>query len=133
MQSIPVPTTQTTIALAVAGLTGYLIACRRMRYVRSQAYSARFAGQTREELYQNITLTEAEEVIHAIARYEFPRIYNTSLQFALFRVCPLLLPCACVCVCVVAAADALWLAGAGWLVTVADLRDSVHFGTAQED
>lgn len=109
LQSIPVPTTQTTIALAVAGLTGYLIACRRMRYVRSQAYSARFAGQTREELYQNITLTDAEEVIHAIARYEFPRIYNTSLQFALFRVCSLI-RCACVYVY-----GWLWLMLCGWL------------------
>lgn len=109
LQSIPIPMAQ-TIALTIAGLTGYLVACRRMRYVRSRAYSARYAGQTREELYRNMKLADAEGVVHAMARYEFPRIYTTSLQFALFRVCSSFRVCACACV------GWLWLTLCGWLV-----------------
>ncbi|KAF8544560.1 hypothetical protein BDD12DRAFT_815674 [Trichophaea hybrida] len=79
--------TTTIITAAAVAAAAYLATVRHLRFARVEAFakSHGYAGLSRDELYERVTLRDAEEVIKYLARYEFPKIYKVALQFALFR------------------------------------------------
>jgi hypothetical protein len=80
---------QTTAAVVVSVATAYLLLVRHRRFKRTHAMARKlgYEGLSREEIYKKMTLRDAEIIQRTLSELEFPFIYTTALQFALFRVC----------------------------------------------
>lgn len=63
----------------------YLLFCRALRYRRRDSLLKKYNYPTRESLAK-MTNDEAQVIGKALGQLEFPYIYTTSLQFALFKV-----------------------------------------------
>ncbi len=69
-------------------IVGYLLLVRSLRYRRINALAKDlgYGGLSRDELYKKMSLKDAQMIQSTLAQLEFPKIFTTSLQFALFRV-----------------------------------------------
>lgn len=78
-----------TIAIAsVIGLWG--IICSVFRFKKESAMLQRFGYVDRASMAK-MTNDDAQKILEYIMTYEFPQLYNISLQFAIFKVkslCP---------------------------------------------
>jgi hypothetical protein len=63
----------------------YIILCSLLRFQRRDALRKKFNFPDRQSL-SRMTNVEAQAIITEVAELEFPRIYYTSVQFALFKV-----------------------------------------------
>lgn len=80
---------QHVVYLTLSAVTvGYLTLVRSLRYRRMKQIPKEFGyeGMSEEEIYKNLTLQDAQDINKMVESFEFPFSYNTSLQFALFRV-----------------------------------------------
>lgn len=68
--------------------TSYLLLVRSLRYRRVRQLPKQFGydNLSEAEIYEKITLQDAQDINKVVESFEFPFSYNTSLQFALFRV-----------------------------------------------
>lgn len=73
------------IAIPYLALTKYLRNRRTDKLTKSLGYE----NITAAEAYDKITLSDAQDIMLNMARFEFPRFFEVALQFALFRVVPL--------------------------------------------
>ena len=75
-------------AALAAAATGYLVLVRtqRFRRVRNLERALGYAGLDRAAVYAKMSAADAFRINVDIAQLEFPAMYTTSLQFALFRV-----------------------------------------------
>lgn len=80
-------------------LPAYVLLCARLRFRRRDAMLAKYGFATRESL-ASMTSVQAQEIQRYLMELEFPKIFFSSLQFALFKVsldfypiCFLLLGC----------------------------------------
>ena len=76
--------------LVVLGLYLGLVQILRFQGVNNLTRSLGYVGLSLEQMYEKMTLKDAEEIQRFLAELEFPRVYELALQFALFRVCFLL-------------------------------------------
>jgi hypothetical protein len=78
---------QLPLALAVAA-AAYLTSVRVLRYRRVNTTTKKlgYEGLTSAQIYDKITLTDAQTVQTQLLLLEFPKIMYVSLQFALFKV-----------------------------------------------
>ena len=74
------------LPLALAA-TSYLIVVQRRRFVLARSVSSfGYDHLSRDELYKKLTLSDAETINQNLGQLEFPLMWKTALQFALFRV-----------------------------------------------
>lgn len=73
--------------LVVLGLYLGLVQILRFQGVNNLTRSLGYVGLSLEQMYEKMTLKDAEEIQRFLAELEFPRVYELALQFALFRVC----------------------------------------------
>ncbi|PBP24545.1 hypothetical protein BUE80_DR004567 [Diplocarpon rosae] len=73
-----------TVPLFVASLLAYLVLCSLLRYQRRDAKVKKY-GFTDREAMKKMSNVEAQEIITYLAELEFPKVYYTSIQFALFK------------------------------------------------
>lgn len=71
--------------LFVLALLFYPILCSALRFQRRNAMHKKFHYSDRKS-FSSMTNTDAQQIIKYIAQLEFPKMYTTSLQFALFKV-----------------------------------------------
>jgi len=78
----------TAVVVAVTTVACYLATVRHRRFARVRAFAREhgYEGLSKDELYEKMTLRDAEKVNLYFARYEFPKVYKVALQFALFQV-----------------------------------------------
>lgn len=73
------------LALGSSVLIGYIGLCNALRFRRRDKMKKELGYYTREEM-KNMTTTEAQRVIVNMSEMEFPLVYMTSIEFALFKV-----------------------------------------------
>lgn len=75
------------LPLAFAAAVAYLTTARLLRYKRINTATKKlgYAGLTSEQIYDKITLTDAQYVQNLMVLLEFPKMMYVSLQFALFK------------------------------------------------
>jgi hypothetical protein len=71
--------------LAVSGSVLYVTLCNTLRFRRQNAMHKKFNYTSREAMAK-MTNDEAHEIITYMAELEFPKIFLTSVEFALFKV-----------------------------------------------
>lgn len=71
---------------AVSLGVGYLVLVQALRFQRERSLRRRFAYPDRASL-KNMTVEDAQKIIKELSSLEFPFTNETSLQFALFKVC----------------------------------------------
>jgi len=71
--------------LPVTGFFLYALVCRFLRFRRRDALLKKYHYPTRESL-SKMTNDDAQAIGQILGQLEFPYIYVTSLQFALFKV-----------------------------------------------
>lgn len=89
LDRIQIPSSTSSLGLAaVGGLVSYLALVRGLRYRQREQLAKQFGyhGMSEAEIYEKLTLDHAQEIMKALENREFPFMFNTSLQFALFRV-----------------------------------------------
>jgi hypothetical protein len=64
----------------------YPLVCTVLRFRRVNGMEKRFGYGTRKKMSE-MTNEDAQAILRIMSELEFPRIYKTSLQFALFKVC----------------------------------------------
>jgi len=64
----------------------YIAVCAALRFSRRDAMRKKFNYPDRASL-SRMTNVEAQTIVQYLAELEFPRIYEMSVQFALFKVC----------------------------------------------
>lgn len=81
-----IPYSVSTVVVAAA-FTYHLRQVRKQRFSRINELTRRlgYRGLSREEIYSKITLSDADIINQDFWQLEFPKIYTTALQFALFR------------------------------------------------
>ncbi|KAL7271082.1 hypothetical protein RUND412_006186 [Rhizina undulata] len=74
-------------ASVVGAITSYFLLVRYLRFWRVDELEKKlgYAGVPIEEIYKKMTLEEAQMVQNTMGQLEFPRLFEASLQFALFR------------------------------------------------
>ncbi|KAI9050743.1 hypothetical protein LZ554_004863 [Drepanopeziza brunnea f. sp. 'monogermtubi'] len=72
------------IPYIVIGLLAYTLLCSLLRFQRRDAKLKQYGFTDRRSLAR-MTNTEAQEIIKYMSELEFPKIYYTSIQFALFK------------------------------------------------
>ena len=72
--------------LVALGLYLGLVHFLRFRRVDNLTRSLGFVGLSSEQMYEKMTLENAEEIQISLTQYEFPRMFDVGFQFALFRV-----------------------------------------------
>ncbi|TGZ76528.1 hypothetical protein EX30DRAFT_375394 [Ascodesmis nigricans] len=88
LDRIQIPSSTSSLGLAaVGGLVSYLALVRGLRYRQREQLAKQFGyhGMSEAEIYEKLTLDHAQEIMKALENREFPFMFNTSLQFALFR------------------------------------------------
>lgn len=68
----------------ISALLAYMIACSRFRYQRQHAMHEKFKFSNRQSL-SLMTNDDAQSILTYLAELEFPKLMETSLQFALFK------------------------------------------------
>ena len=68
------------------GLYLKLVHFLRFRRVKTLARSLGFAGLSSKQMYEKMTLRDAEEIQSSLTQYEFPRMFELGFLFALLRV-----------------------------------------------
>lgn len=63
----------------------YVALCRSLRFRHEKAMLRRFKYTDRASL-ANMSNDDASEILKSIIVYEFPKLYHSSLQFAIFKV-----------------------------------------------
>jgi hypothetical protein len=63
----------------------YSVLCSLLRYQRRNAMCRKF-GYTNRESFSKMTNVDAQAIITYLGQLEFPKIYTSSVQFALFKV-----------------------------------------------
>jgi hypothetical protein len=63
----------------------YPILCSALRFRRRNAMHMKFHYPDRKS-FSSMTNTDAQQIMKYMAQWEFPKMYSTSLQFALFKV-----------------------------------------------
>lgn len=69
------------------GLYLSLVHFLRFRRVNSLTRSLGFEGLSSAQMYEKMTLKDAEKIQLSLAAYEFPHVFAIGLQMTLFRVC----------------------------------------------
>lgn len=72
----------TAISLGV----GYLVLVQALRFQREKSMRKRYGYPDRASLHK-MTVEDAQKIIKELSSLEFPFTNETSLQFALFKVC----------------------------------------------
>lgn len=68
----------------ISAILAYTVLCSVLRYQRRNAMHKKFNFPDRKS-FSRITNAEAQAIINYLAELEFPKIMETSLQFALFK------------------------------------------------
>ncbi|ORY07774.1 hypothetical protein BCR34DRAFT_16984 [Clohesyomyces aquaticus] len=68
----------------LVSLTGYILLCRSLRYLRRDRKYAEYPYKTRED-FSKMTAQHAWEIVYYLNTLEFPFMIEKALQFALFR------------------------------------------------
>jgi len=76
--------TSWTPYISLAGIL-YLLLCSYLRFQRRDAMQKKYNFPTKES-FSKMTNVQAQEIAAYMNELEFPRLYEASLQFALFRV-----------------------------------------------
>jgi hypothetical protein len=63
----------------------YVFVCWILRYTRKDAMHKKFNYPDKAS-FSRMTNTDAQAIMQYIAEFEFPKIYEMSIQFALFKV-----------------------------------------------
>jgi hypothetical protein len=71
--------------LVMQSLLVYALLCRSLRMQRRNAMHKKFGYKDRESL-SKMTTVDAQEIMTYLRQLEFPRIFRSSLQFAMFKV-----------------------------------------------
>jgi hypothetical protein len=69
----------------ILALILYPMLCSYLRFQRRDAMHKKFNFPTKDS-FSKMTNVEAQEIITYLGELEFPKIYEISLQFALFQV-----------------------------------------------
>ncbi|CAL3963617.1 unnamed protein product [Diplocarpon coronariae] len=84
LPSPPLSINFSTIPLLIASLLTYVVLCSALRYQRRDAKLKKY-GFTDREAMRKMSNVEAQKIIAYLAELEFPKLYFTSVQFALFK------------------------------------------------
>jgi hypothetical protein len=79
--------TKSWIVLGTSLFASYALLCAALRFKRRDAMAKKFGYTTRESMAK-MTTTEAQEIIQYMSELEFPKVFVTSVEFALFKVFP---------------------------------------------
>jgi hypothetical protein len=71
--------------IAIPSFLIYTLLCNSLRMQRRNAMQRKF-GYTTRESFSKMTNVDAQQIMKYLAELEFPRIYVSSIQFALFKV-----------------------------------------------
>jgi len=69
----------------VTALLGYVGLCSLLRFRRRDAMAKKFNFPDRAS-FARMTTVEAQAITQVLAELEFPKLYELSIQFALFKV-----------------------------------------------
>lgn len=64
----------------------YVVLCRSLRFRHERALLRRFSKYKDRASMSSMSNDEATEIMRPLIIYEFPTLYNSSLQFAIFKV-----------------------------------------------
>lgn len=81
----------TWMVIITSGIGLWAILCSVLRYKHERAMLQRFGYIDRASMAK-MTNDDAQKIMEYIITYEFPLLYKVSLQFAIFKVKPWLLP-----------------------------------------
>ena len=73
------------IALGVTALASYALLCNALRFRRRDGMVKKYGYYDRASM-ANMTTTEAQEIIKTLSELEWPTVFVTSVEFALFKV-----------------------------------------------
>ncbi|CEJ81974.1 hypothetical protein VHEMI02070 [[Torrubiella] hemipterigena] len=80
----PNATLTSRLPFAALVLMGYMALCSSLRFKRVESMQKRLGFQSRDSL-SRMTNTQARDIVHSAASYEFPLFYDLALRVALFR------------------------------------------------
>lgn len=73
------------IALGVTAFASYTLLCNSLRFRRRDDMVKKYGYYDRASM-ANMTTTEAQEIIKTLTELEWPTVFVTSVEFALFKV-----------------------------------------------
>lgn len=76
----------TTVPYLVSGFVFYVFVCNVLRFRRRDTMHRKYYYPDRKSL-GSMTNVDAQQITMYLAELEFPKLYYTSVQFALFKVC----------------------------------------------
>jgi hypothetical protein len=74
------------LALGGTAFAGYVLLCNSLRFRRVKQMEKKFGYDTREKM-ASMTTTDAQKIISYMSELEYPKVFLTSVEFALFKVC----------------------------------------------
>lgn len=73
------------VILGTSLLASYALLCSALRFRRRDAMAKKYGYISRQSM-ANMTTTEAQEIVKYMSELEFPKIFVSSIEFALFKV-----------------------------------------------